>query len=312
MIPYINMLPFRMLGTPAGCCWHEFIPRESVAALARGEVLAAAVPVGALPGLADCVETLGPYGIAAREESMSVLFFSDRPFDQIGSADDLRITPDSATSVRLLDLLLKRPERRPEACACEDARDPVGELIIGDRALEVMQAWRKAAAGRGASRTAAANFSHVTDLATRWHQRYNLSFVFARWVVRRDAPTDLRASLREWLERFRLQEDALVARAIPVAARRLGLSETFTARYYRCLRRVLDREDLAGQALFLDAISCRSTAVPEALPQRPGSARYPGRPRPAGRTRGAWPERPSKAVDRVGDRLLRNCPRKAS
>jgi predicted solute-binding protein len=71
MIPYANMLPYRILGTPPHCCWHDYVPRDSVAALLAGKVMAAAVPVGALPGLAGWVEPLGRYGIAARESSMS-------------------------------------------------------------------------------------------------------------------------------------------------------------------------------------------------------------------------------------------------
>ena len=253
MIPYINMLPYRMLGIPPGCCWHQLVPRESVSALATGRVLAAAVPVGALPGLSALVEPLGQYGIAAREASMSVLFFSDKPFDQISVRDSMRITPESATSVRLLHLLLKRRDPSNGIPRLRKAAREVGELVIGDQALKAMQAWRRDSnEGRPSVRNR--GFTHVTDLATRWHQLYRLPFVFARWVVRRDAPPEARAILLEWLEAFRTREAVLVSQSIPIAARRLGLSEGCLEDYYRCLGRVLDEADLAGQSLFLRAL----------------------------------------------------------
>ncbi len=254
MIPYINMLPYRLLAPPPGCCLCDYVPRDSVAALTTGKVLAAAVPVGALPGLGRRVEPLGQFGIAAREFSMSVLFFSNRPFGQVSAMDRMRLTPDSATSVRLLHLLLQGHKPSPGEMLCAAGGDDVGELIIGDRALKALPT--RGRYGGGIDRPLEANggFSHVTDLATRWYQLYRHPFVFARWVIRRDAPSAARTVLLEWLDEFKRREEGLVSRAIPIAARQLGLPENDIADYFQCLRRVLDKEDLAGQALFLQEI----------------------------------------------------------
>ncbi len=253
MIPYINMLPYRLLSSPPGCCWYDYVPRDSVAALSAGKVLAAAVPVGALPGLGDIVEPLGQFGIAARDYSMSVLFFSNKPFGQVSVMDRMRLTPDSATSVRLLHLLLHRHKPSPEEMLSAGG-EQVGELIIGDRALKALHARRRH--GDGIDRPAEENggFPHVTDLATRWFKLYRHPFVFARWVIRRDAPSAARTVLLEWLDEFKRREEGLVARAIPIAARQLGLPENAVADYFQCVRRVLDKEALAGQALFLQEI----------------------------------------------------------
>ncbi len=258
MIPYINMLPYRLLGTPPNCCWHDLVPRESVEALATGRVLAAAVPVGALPGLGDSVEPLGAFGIAAREASMSVLFFSDRAFDQVRVTDRLRLTPDSATSVRLLYLLLDR-----EAASCAEpgggtGRDAVGSLVIGDRALKALQARCRSGGGSEPLSGECAGFSHITDLAARWFQHYRRPFVFARWVIRRDAPLEARTILMAWLEAFKAGEAALVSKAIPIAARLLALTESVAADYYQCLGRALNEEDLEGQDLFLQEMARKS------------------------------------------------------
>ncbi|MDJ0720630.1 MAG: hypothetical protein QNJ04_03325 [Desulfobacterales bacterium] len=258
MIPYINMLPYRLLGTPPNCRWHDLVPRASVEALASGRVLAAAVPVGALPELGDSVEPLGAFGIAARGASMSVLFFSDRPFERMRVTHHLRLTPESATSVRLLYLLLDR-----QTPSCGDGnggtdRDAAGALVIGDRAFKaVRRRWRGGGYGAGPVDDGA-GFAHVTDLASRWFQVFRRSFVFARWVIRRDAPPEARDILLEWLETFKTREAALVSQAIPIAARQLELPEPVAADYYRCLGRVLDAEDLEGQKRFLHEIETRS------------------------------------------------------
>ncbi len=270
MIPYINMLPYRLLAPPPGCRWYDYVPRDSVAALSTGRVMAAAVPVGALPGLGHSVEPLGQFGIAACEFSMSVLFFSNKPFEQVSVMDGMRLTPDSATSVRLLHLLLQRHKPSPEEMFDARGKD-VGELIIGDRALKALMTRRRHGGGIDRPSEINSGFSHVTDLATRWFKLYRLPFVFARWVIRRDAPSEARGVLLEWLDEFRHREAGLVARAIPIAAQQLGLPEKDIADYFQCLRRVLDKEDLKGQARFLQEMSrtqIDSLGPPNAL--RPG------------------------------------------
>jgi chorismate dehydratase len=52
------------------------------------------------------VETVGRFGIAADGESMSVLLFSRVPFDAMHRPRTLRVTGETASSVRLLYLLL--------------------------------------------------------------------------------------------------------------------------------------------------------------------------------------------------------------
>ena len=255
MIPYINMLPFRLMGPPLRCCWRDYVPRESVGALAAGRVIAAAVPVGALEKLEGCVQPLGRFGIAARETSMSVLFFSGPPFDDIHETDRMRITPDSATSVRLLYLLLRYQQSAQGPRRAAGGNNHVGELIIGDQAMQRMVERRPSGAyPLDGYQGSALRYRHVTDLATRWYQRHRLPFVFARWVIRRDAPPAARAILLDWLNGFREREDELVRRAIPIAAQSIGLPEAHIADYYRCLRRVLDDAEIEGQALFLREI----------------------------------------------------------
>lgn len=251
MIPYTNMAPYRQLGPPAGCRFVPSVPSESVRALKAGKVLAAAVPVGGLAALDGVVEYLGPFGIAARERSMSVLLFSDRPFSEMLAPATVWLTGESESSVRLLYLLLGLRhgfDRLPRA-----SRNPAqasAELIIGDAALKrVLLDCRPEAEGPlfqcGPERT------FVTDLAAEWFAAKGLHFVFARWVIRRDAPVDVKKAMAAWLEIFGQREGELVQDCTPQAAARLGVSTRVIDEYFKVIRRHLNDDDLAGQTLFL-------------------------------------------------------------
>jgi predicted solute-binding protein len=242
MIPYTNMAPYRELGEPKDCRFKPLIPKESITALHSGRVLAAAVPVGGLFALKDLVEPIGRFGIAAKQKSMSVVLFSRRPFEKIDGSCALRLSGDSASSVRLLYLLLGYRlgfDRLPGVAGSNDRVD--AELVIGDAALK-------------RTLRPTADDTYVSDLAELWYRRHGLPFVFARWVVRQDAPKGVKMILSDWLQRFREQEDDLVARCTQRAAENLRMPIEWIATYFRVIRRSLDGEDLVGQRRFEDEI----------------------------------------------------------
>jgi len=244
MIPYTNMGPYRALDAPEGCCFVSCVPAQSVQAIKVGEVMAAAIPVGAMDYVADDVEPLGPFGIGARERSMSVLFFSARHFYEMGSDARIRVTEESASSVRLLFMLLESRNGPGHLPHIVGPRDPVdGELLIGDAALiRVNQLGERH------------GYLYVTDLASEWYHSRGLPFVFARWVVRKDAPEEVRSALERWLREFKKRETELVERAVSPSAAQLGVTEEYIREYFRVIRRVLDDTDLAGQAAFFSEL----------------------------------------------------------
>jgi predicted solute-binding protein len=190
------------------------------------------------------VDFLGRFGIAARSEVMSVLFFSDRPFEVFTRPLTLRLSDESASSVRLLYLLLGYQhgfDRLPYAVAAGQKAN--GALLIGDAALQAAQSVRRNGSLEG--------FQVVTDLAARWDAQHKLPFVFARWVVRKDAPDSLRATLLEWLNGYRVREAELIRLAAPKVAQRLNLPVDYAERYLKVIRRCLSAEDEAGQERFL-------------------------------------------------------------
>ncbi len=259
MIAYSNMAPYRMLGTPEGCTFLEYTPRESVAALKTGRVFAAPLPVAAIPLLEGQVATIGSYGIAAAGQVGSVLLFSRCPFDEINAAHRVGITDHTASSVRLLQLFLNTAGNKQHPAFVADDRDVDALLLIGDRALmySLNHEW-----------------PYVTDLATVWFERTGLPFVFARWVVRQDAPAEVISSLGKWLDRLKDSDAAMVELAAPVEARRLGVDVAFMKTYLTGMIRILGTDELRGQELFLAKLKeLPDAAVRPALPVGPGAGR---------------------------------------
>ena len=249
------MAPYRELGTPVGCRFFSSVPSKSIAALKEGKALAAAVPVGGLLALEGLVEPIGRFGIAAKQESQSVLFFSNQPFAAIRAPATIYLTNESASSVRLLYLLIGyRQGFNNIPFQTNNKKEADGELLIGDAALHMMRQRQTRSVFEPSANPVNSRFEYVTDLAGGWHEAHNLPFVFARWVIRKDAPLEARRSLHSWLSEFRDREEELVLSSAPKAAKDLGVTINDVIQYLRVLRRILVDEDLAGQELFLSEI----------------------------------------------------------
>ncbi len=247
MIPYANMAPFKEMGPPEGCVLVDCLPRESIQALKYNHVWAAAVPVGGLSYLEDETEFIGRFGIAVKREAMSVLFFSDCPFDVFSPRMTIGLTGESASSVRLLYLLLGYQNgfgAMPRLVPKTDYSN--GYLVIGDKALNWVRQFNESGAARG--------YTHVADLSALWYERFQLPFVFARWVVRKDAPKAVKASLHHWLKQFEHEEDHLIQKAAPKVAQRLKVPMDYAQHYLKVIRRCLSSDDDAGQAQFLSEL----------------------------------------------------------
>lgn len=243
MIPFTNMAPYRAAGTPKGCVFHEMPPRASIASLLAGDTLAACAPVGALPVLRSEVDFLGSYGIAATDKTMSVYCFSHRPFAELDQTTTLCLTGLSASSVRLLFLLLGYQQGFTNLpYLANDRVRADAELLIGDEAIS--------AAGEN-------NWRYQTDLATVWQERKKLPFVFARWVIRKDAPSAARDAMLAWLNDYSEREvvcTEFAIRELAASTKNLG-DANFWRDYFFTVRRVLTETDLRGQSCFLAEIS---------------------------------------------------------
>jgi len=130
-----------------------------------------------LPG--HSISSVGPV--------QSVLLFSPLDFGALDGVE-IALTGESATSINLLQILLRELAGCREVC-CRVAERPIEEviaegghaLLIGDRAL---RASLNPPEG-----------TRIYDLGALWYHLTGLPFVFALWIVRRDAvkqkPEDL-------------------------------------------------------------------------------------------------------------------------
>ncbi|HEC16836.1 MAG TPA: hypothetical protein ENI99_09745 [Sedimenticola sp.] len=236
IVPYTNMRPYSLVPPPAGCDLVQLSPRHAVRAFNEGRLSAAAIPVGGLDAIEGQYAFLSSFGISARGRVGSVLLFSRRPLGQLGDGCTLSLSGESVTSNRLLYLLLgyeRGFDNLPRLARPGGQAD--AELVIGDAALQ---------------RLHHAPAPHVIDLAQHWWQRHGLPFVFARWVIRRDAPEALKQSLSDWLERVSARRDQWSPRVAQEAAMRIGITPEAAEAYLHGIHYRIDAAAQQGQMLF--------------------------------------------------------------
>lgn len=182
-----------------------------------------------LPGLS--ISSCGPV--------RSVLLFSARPIETLEGCE-IALTGESATSVNLLRILLAEfygfsnvicrvPERPVEKRMAAGAP----ALLIGDRAL----------------RASFVATGHVYDLGELWYRFTGLPFVFALWILRREAAQNKREEVAALLQQLGQSRSRAFASLEAVAAatpERDWMGEADLVAYWRCISYELDDRHLAG------------------------------------------------------------------
>lgn len=180
-IAYLNVAPYFHYLRDEGFAGEIVagVPSELNAMLAGGVI--DACPSSSFEyGLhADKYYLLPGHSISSIGPVHSVLLFTPGPLHALAGSE-IAITGESATSINLLKILLK------EFCSINDVafKVPDGKvedllkcgqssLLIGDRAL-------------AAAKNCPAGFQ-ITDLGALWYHFTGLPFVFALWILRRDA-----------------------------------------------------------------------------------------------------------------------------
>jgi chorismate dehydratase len=113
-------------------------------------------------------------------------------------------------------------------------------LVIGDQALKM------------AAQPGVQQWSYVTDLATAWWDWQKLPFVFARWIVRRDAPTETRQRLEQVLQSQFEKNMADLAVVSEEAAAKVGLSSAVVRTYLEGFENRLGADAERAIAIFKD------------------------------------------------------------
>lgn len=203
-----------------------------------------------LPGLS--ISAFGPV--------RSVLLYSPRPLAELDGSR-IALTGESATSVHLLQVLLQEffGHRRCRFWVPEQPVEQViaaGEpgLLIGDRAL-------KLARQPGAR-------PHCHDLGQLWAKATGLPFVFALWILRRDAAAEQPEQVQALLEQLDLARQQAFSSLEALAAaspERNWLPEAELVAYWRCMDYGLGDAHLAGLRRFAEL--CTQFGLLEAMPE---------------------------------------------
>ena len=188
---------------------------------------------------------LPQHSIASQGPVKSVLLFSPVELHDL-EGQNIAITGESATSINLLRVLLREfyqlknvTDKVPE-CAIEDLiRQKKPALLIGDRALRMAQ---NLPAG-----------VKVFDLGELWTRNTRLPFVFALWMIRKDAIAKYAESLKHLgsqLMKSRTQVLAHPHSFAETAARKTGIDAETIANYWQTIDYRLDDEHQKGLKLF--------------------------------------------------------------
>jgi chorismate dehydratase len=167
--------------------------------------------------------------IASKQRVCSVLLFSKRPLLEIKR---VYLTPASLTSKLLCKHLLQDVYKlKPEYVESREPADAL--LLIGDDALYEKRLGK---------------FEYVYDLAEEWHKVYGLPFVFALFLVRKDANPSLDRLIEELALRSikAFYEDFAQGRVEVEGFSRDELKDYF----YHCIDYFLDEEKERCLELF--------------------------------------------------------------
>jgi chorismate dehydratase len=187
-IPYANCAPFYALWAEAPFAVRNLTPRELGREAEAGRVDLGVMAAGDFIRLRDTFELLGPFGVAARGPVQSVILYSRRPASALAGAL-VSVTPETATSIRLLHLLLD-VRRGLEGVRYLRGLEPAQAdalLLIGDAAMRMRDRRPE-------------GFTRTLDLGADWLEWTGLSFVYAVWAVRRSLEPAVKQDLRTFLD----------------------------------------------------------------------------------------------------------------
>ena len=183
-VPYLHAEPFYFAMARRGMALYEFVPGAIAVAAAHGEIDAGPVPLVDCFRLEDRFEPVAGFCVASVQRAGSSLLYSTRPITALAGAH-IGVTDEAATALRLLDVLLRvKYQVQPAAYGpLQAAHDAF--LLIGNQALR--------------QRRGAPDFPYTYDLGAEWHAWTGLPFVFARWMVWKEAAPKDKALLEEAL-----------------------------------------------------------------------------------------------------------------
>ncbi|HTX19267.1 MAG TPA: aminofutalosine synthase MqnE [Bacteroidota bacterium] len=235
-IPYLNSVPFY-----AGMEKRQFkilpvVPRRMGELESKGMVDAGVFSLMDYFAEEEKLDLMN-YCIATRDQVKSVMLFSKEGWGDL-NGKRIGITDDTATSIRLLQVLLAKKygvrasfERMHSGVNDHTGFDAV--LLIGDEALR-------------RNKYGLPGFELVYDLAKEWYDWQKLPFVFAVWAVRTSVGADRKAELRSILDTALERNESRLDLVGALHGKTIGLTPSETQEYLEGFNyRLGDREKTA-------------------------------------------------------------------
>ncbi|MBF0242542.1 MAG: menaquinone biosynthesis protein [Desulfamplus sp.] len=185
--------------------------------------------------------------ISSHGEVLSVILMTNYPIKELDQKL-IVLSQDSATSSALVKLIAIQNGVTPNFTTkrlrtLQDVPDSAdAAMVIGDAAMS--QPWKN-------------RFKYRIDLGRLWYETTGLPFVFALWVVRREAAilryNDVKAAL-ELFYRSREQGYTNIDKVIAAGSNTIGMDKSYVSRYFELLHCNLDAIKLKALNYFFSSL----------------------------------------------------------
>lgn len=220
-IPYLNSVPFYYAFEKRQFKILPISPRRMGLLSEKGQIDAGLFSLMDYFQQEDQLELLN-WCIATRDQVKSVMLFSNHGWRDL-EGKLIGITDETATSVRLLQVLLEKKyevtaifERMHAGVNDYSKYDAV--LLIGDEAL-----YR--------NKNGLEGFELVFDLAKEWYDWQKLPFVFAVWAVKKSLSEEAKKELSEIIEHSLSSSENRFGEIGELAGKRIGLTRDEVEEY---------------------------------------------------------------------------------
>lgn len=244
MVDNISAQPFRLVSPSFAYKIEEAVPSSFWQKTAKGEVDLALITVAKQSMVSSQMEPIGDFGVASDGAVKSVLFLSKASLSEILTKKiPVHLTADSETSRRLFIYLCQKQFGILPVTTTEI--EQAGAVVcIGDDALHKARDKEQ--------------WQYQVDLPLWWKQSTGLSFVFARWMVRKSLPFDMKKAIETWLEdcveaaQTPLGRERMIDQALSLA---LFDNRRQADEYFTLLISKFSSRELEGEAAFLRVVS---------------------------------------------------------
>ena len=239
-IPYLNSVPFYERIEKRRFKIFPVTPRRMGVLASKGQIDAG------LFSLMDYMRQkadfeIVPFCIATRDHVKSVMLFSNHGWKDL-EGRTIGITDDTATSVQLLHVLLRKKygvhaKLKRMHSGINDLGQFDAVLLIGDEALR-------------ANKFGLAGFELSYDLATEWYDWQKLPFVFAVWAARNAVGEDMKHELNEIIHLSLESSENALEIVGEAHAKRIGLTQEEATDYLRCFSYKLGEREQKAIEVF--------------------------------------------------------------